>query len=50
MVDALIVVDVQNAFVSGIDAVPESEQLIASISILLAKARSAHVPVIFLQE
>ncbi|TVT83664.1 isochorismatase family protein [Acinetobacter colistiniresistens] len=49
VVDALIVVDVQNAFVSGIDAVPESEQLIASISILLAKARSAHVPVIFLQ-
>ncbi|EOR07578.1 hypothetical protein F896_01951 [Acinetobacter genomosp. 15BJ] len=49
MVDALIIVDVQNAFVSGIDAVPESEQLIASISILLAKARSAHAPVIFLQ-
>lgn len=49
IVDALIVVDVQNAFVSGTDAVPASKQLIESISILLAKARLAHAPVIFLQ-
>ncbi|MCH7313151.1 isochorismatase family protein [Acinetobacter sp. ANC 3882] len=49
MVDALIVVDVQNAFVSGTEAVPASKQLIASISILLAKARLAHALVIFLQ-
>ncbi|WP_436897695.1 isochorismatase family protein [Acinetobacter gyllenbergii] len=45
----MIVVDVQNAFVSGSDAVPASKSLIASISILLAKARAANVPVIFLQ-
>ncbi|USA44980.1 isochorismatase family protein [Acinetobacter sp. C26M] len=39
----------QNAFVSGAEAVPASKQLIASIRILLTKARSAHAPVIFLQ-
>ncbi|ENW81138.1 hypothetical protein F909_02429 [Acinetobacter sp. ANC 3929] len=49
IVDALIVVDMQNAFVSGAEAVPASKQLLASIRILLAKARSAHAPVIFLQ-
>lgn len=45
----MIVVDIQNAFVSGAEAVPASKQLLASIRILIANARSAHVPVIFLQ-
>lgn len=49
VVDALVIVDVQNAFVLGAEAVPASKQLIESISILLAKARLAHAPVIFLQ-
>lgn len=39
----------QNAFVSGSDAVPAFKSLIASISILLAKVRAANAPVIFLQ-
>lgn len=45
----MIVVDIQNAFVSGAEAVPASKQLLASIRILLTKARSTHAPVIFLQ-
>ncbi|NNP75743.1 isochorismatase [Acinetobacter sp. Ac_3412] len=49
IVDALVIVDMQNAFVSGVEAVPKSEQLVASIRILIAKARSANAPVIFLQ-
>ncbi len=48
-VDALIVVDVQQAFVSGAEAVPASEQLIASIAVLIDKARAANAAVIFLQ-
>lgn len=48
-VDALIVVDVQNAFVSGPEAVPAIEQLISMVGTLLAEARSAKAPVIFLQ-
>ncbi len=49
VVEALIVVDVQNAFVSGTKAIPDYKQLTSSISILLYKARLANVLVIFLQ-
>lgn len=48
-VDALIVVDVQNAFVSGADAVPDHATLVSSVGPLLAQARSGRAPVIFLQ-
>lgn len=48
-VDALLVVDVQNAFVSGPEAVPEHKMLISAIGVLLAQARSVNAPVIFLQ-
>lgn len=48
-VDALIVVDLQNAFVSGPGAVPGQELLISTIGVLLARARSVCAPVIFLQ-
>ncbi|HBP28002.1 MAG: cysteine hydrolase family protein [Advenella sp.] len=48
-VDALIVVDVQNAFVSGPEAVPEHKQLISMVGYVLSQARSANAPVIFLQ-
>jgi nicotinamidase-related amidase len=48
-VDALIVVDVQNAFVAGLDAVPGHARLVAMVEVLLAQARSAGAPVIFLQ-
>lgn len=49
IVDALIIVDMQKAFVSGAEAVPASEQLIASIGTLITKARAVHAPIIFLQ-
>ena len=48
-VDALIVVDVQNAFVSGANAVPGYKLLVSTVGYLLAQARSANMPVIFLQ-
>jgi nicotinamidase-related amidase len=48
-VDALVVVDVQNAFVTGPDAVPEYARLLSRIEVLLASARSVGAPVIFLQ-
>jgi len=48
-VDALIVVDVQNAFVSGAEAVPGHKPLVSAIGFLLAQARSANAPVVFLQ-
>lgn len=48
-VDALIVVDVQNAFVSGAEAVPGHKLLVSTVGFLLAQARSANAPVIFLQ-
>ncbi len=47
--DALIVVDVQVAFVSGIEAVPDHASLLAAIETLMTAARAAKVPVIFLQ-
>ncbi|GAA0589658.1 isochorismatase family protein [Kribbella sandramycini] len=48
-VDALIVVDVQTAFVSGPDAVPGAAVLLDRITELLAKARSAGAVVVHLQ-
>ena len=47
--DALLLVDVQCAFLEGLDAVPGHLALQASIACLLAHARQAGVPVIFLQ-
>lgn len=47
--DALIVVDVQVAFVSGVEAVPDHARLLTAIETLIASARAATVPVIFLQ-
>jgi nicotinamidase-related amidase len=47
--DALIVVDVQVAFVTGIEAVPQHARLLTAIETLIALARAAQVPVIFLQ-
>lgn len=47
--DALIVVDVQVAFVTGIEAVPDHPTLLAAIEALMTAARTAKVPVIFLQ-
>ena len=46
--DALLLVDVQCAFMQGPDAVPGHLALQASIARLLARARAAGVPVIFL--
>lgn len=48
-VDALLLVDVQCAFMQGPDAVPGHLALQLSIARLLARARAAGVPVIFLQ-
>ncbi|WP_286182150.1 isochorismatase family protein [Rhizobium sp. ICMP 5592] len=48
-VDALMVIDVQNAFVTGPDAVPEHARLVAMVAVLLVAARSAGAPIIFLQ-
>lgn len=42
-------IDVQRAFVTGTEAVPASESLIAALDLLIAKARAANAPVIFLQ-
>lgn len=47
--EALLLVDVQCAFMEGTDAVPGHLVLQASIARLLARARQAGVPVIFLQ-
>lgn len=48
-VDALIVIDVQRAFVTGADAVPDHARLLSAIAKLIEAARSAGAPVIFLQ-
>lgn len=48
-VEALIVVDAQNAFVSGPGAVPGHTLLISMVGLLLAQARAVDAPVIFLQ-
>ncbi|RKE56081.1 isochorismatase family protein [Sphingobacterium detergens] len=47
--EALVVIDVQNAFVSGSSAVPDHARLISAVDLLLDKARIAKCPVIFLQ-
>lgn len=47
--DALLVVDMQNAFVQGLDAVPDHVRLTSMVEVLLDRARSAWAPVIFLQ-
>ncbi len=47
--DALVVVDVQVAFVTGIEAVPDHAGLLKAVETLIAAARAAKVPVIFLQ-
>lgn len=47
--DALLVVDVQNAFVQGSEAVPGYATLLSTVEVLLDRARSAWAPVIFLQ-
>ncbi|WP_428425516.1 isochorismatase family protein [Pararhizobium sp.] len=47
--DALIVVDVQVAFVIGIEAVPDHVKLLKAVETLITSARAAKVPVVFLQ-
>ncbi len=49
LADALLVVDMQNAFVQGPSAVPGHVMLRSAVEALLDKARSAWAPVIFLQ-
>lgn len=46
---ALIVIDVQRAFVAGPDAVPDHRTLMGAVGRLLDRARAAGAPVIFLQ-
>lgn len=48
-VEALLIVDVQNAFVTGDAAAPAAEQLLSSLSEILARARTAGVLVVHLQ-
>lgn len=48
-VDALLIVDVQKAFVLGPDAVPDHATLTSMVEMLLSKARTAGAPTIFLQ-
>lgn len=47
--DALLVIDVQNAFVQGSEAVPGHVTLLSMVEVLLDSARPAWAPVIFLQ-
>ncbi|MGH7292917.1 MAG: isochorismatase family protein, partial [Myxococcota bacterium] len=47
--DTLLVIDVQRAFVSGPQAVPGCERLLAAVALLLENARAAQARVIFLQ-
>jgi nicotinamidase-related amidase len=49
LADAVLVVDVQKAFVQGPSAVPGYAMLRSAVEVLLHKARSAWAPVIFLQ-
>jgi nicotinamidase-related amidase len=48
-VEALIIVDVQSAFVSGQDAVPDAARLLANTTDLLERARQAGALVVHLQ-
>lgn len=47
--DALVVIDVQSAFISGAEAVPDSIGLQGAVALLLEQARAAGVPVVFVQ-
>lgn len=47
--DALIVVDAQNAFLSGPDAVPGHAQIVSRLEWLIAEARAGGTPRVFLQ-
>ncbi|WP_298326530.1 isochorismatase family protein [Haloactinopolyspora sp.] len=47
--DALVVVDVQHAFVYGARAVPAAQQLLTVVDDLLVRARSAGVTVVLVQ-
>lgn len=47
--DALIVVDVQRAFVEGAEAVPDHAGLLQAVGFMLERARAAGRPVVFLQ-
>jgi nicotinamidase-related amidase len=47
--EMLVVIDVQSAFVSGAEAVPDHLRLQAAVALLLEQARLAGVPVIFIQ-
>lgn len=47
--DALVVVDVQRAFASGAEAVPDHLGLQAAVALLLERARVAGVPVVLIQ-
>ncbi|MCP1575093.1 nicotinamidase-related amidase [Herbaspirillum rubrisubalbicans] len=49
MTSALLIIDVQQALCSGADAVANAEPTIASINQLSQRARTAGVPVIFVQ-
>lgn len=48
-VDALVVVDVQRAFVTGGDAVPGADGIVAEVDVLLAGARAAAATVVHLR-
>lgn len=48
-VEALLLVDMRTAFVAGEHAVPDADRLLASIEILLARARQAGSLIIQLQ-
>lgn len=48
-VDALVIVDAQRAFVSGVDAVPASGTLVPALDELLQRARAARALVVHLQ-
>ncbi|MES2789696.1 MAG: isochorismatase family protein [Planctomycetota bacterium] len=47
--EALLVVDMQVGFVTGVDAVPQNRDLLEATAILIGLARAAGVLVIFLQ-
>ncbi|MBS7812765.1 isochorismatase family protein [Roseococcus pinisoli] len=47
--EALLLVDVQRAFMSGVQAVPDHLRLRCALDLLLEKARQYGVPVFFLQ-
>ncbi|WP_457583716.1 isochorismatase family protein [Ensifer canadensis] len=49
LAEALVIVDVQRAFISGADAVPDHLSLQRAVGRLLERAREKTVPVIFVQ-